>query len=206
MLKLLDPVKDAKEIAKLDEAKKTLQNMPRFITPLLVPLESNLQLADLINPKANVLFDLDGSGQLKQWAWPTPKAAWLVYDSEGTGKITSGLQLFGNVTFWIFWQNGYDALSSLDDNGDGILSGDELRGLALWQDSNGNGISDPGEVRPVKDFGITEISCRSRGESAGNPWNAQGVKFKDGSVRPTYDWIVPGKTSTVGYADNTDKK
>ena len=46
------------------------------------------------------------------------------------------------VTFWIFWDNGYEALQSLDDNQDGKLEGDELKGLAIWQDRNCDGISD----------------------------------------------------------------
>src|SRR5947207_743214 len=154
MLKLLDSVKDANEIAQLKKDQKTLQGMGRAVTPVIVPLERMVSSAELVDETAEVVFDLDGSGLLRKWGWITPKAAWLVFDPDGSGRITSGLQMFGNVTFWIFWRDGYDALSALDDNGDGVLSGRELRGLALWQDRNGNGVSEPGEVRPVADFGI----------------------------------------------------
>jgi hypothetical protein len=51
----------------------------------------------LTNPNARVAFDLDGSGLPRKWGWITPKAAWLVYDPAGEGRITSGLQMFGNV-------------------------------------------------------------------------------------------------------------
>jgi hypothetical protein len=129
-------VKDAKEIADLQGKQKTLSGMGRAVTPILVPLASGMALQDLVDPNASVTFDLDGSGLPRQWGWITPKAAWLVFDAEGQGKITSGLQMFGNVTFWIFWRNGYEALRSLDDNHDGVLRGAELRGIALWQDRN----------------------------------------------------------------------
>jgi hypothetical protein len=68
--------------------------------------------------------------------------------------------MFGNVTFWLFWETGYDALTSLDDNGDGVLTGDDLKGLAIWHDANGNGICDPGEVKPLSEYGIVALSCR----------------------------------------------
>ncbi len=116
-------------------------------------------------------------------------AAWLVYDAVGCGQITSGLQLFGNVTFWIFWRDGYAALVALDDNSDGMLSGAELKVLALWCDANSNGLSEPGEVRPVSEFGITQIACSGEVFSEDTKWNSRGVTFSDGSTRPSYDWI-----------------
>jgi hypothetical protein len=103
--------------------------------------------------------------------------------------------MFGNVTFWIFWRDGYEALRSLDDDGDGVLRGAELRGVALWQDRNGNGICDSGEVRPVSEWGITEISCAGEMHSTGIAWSPKGVTFTDGESRPTYDWIAPSRTS-----------
>ena len=191
LLKLLDPVKDASEISRLLNDQKTLLSMGRAITPILVPLEEGLRFEQLVDENARVTFDLDGSGLKREWEWITPKAGWLVFDPEGSGKITSALQMFGNVTFWIFWPNGYEALSALDDNGDGVLSGDELRGLAIWNDRNGNGVSDPGEVIPVEDLGIREISCRSEVDEKGMHWSPRGVEFANGKWRASYDWIVP---------------
>ena len=191
LLRLLDPAQDAKEIAQLKQNQKLLSTMGRAITPIVVPLQNDAAFADLVNPTANVTFDLDGSGLSRKWGWITPKAAWLVYDWDGRGKITSALQMFGNATFWIFWENGYAALASLDADGDGVLRGPELRGLALWQDRNKNGLSDPGEVRPVQSFGITAISCTGRNFAGDTKWNPLGIAFSDGEVRPTYDWIAP---------------
>jgi hypothetical protein len=89
--------------------------------------------------------------------------------------------MFGNVTFWIFWRDGYEALRALDDNGDGVLSGAELHGLALWSDVNGNGVSEPGEVIPVEALGIASLSCTSQRHTSGIEWNPAGVGFKDGT-------------------------
>lgn len=191
LLKLLDPVKDAKEIEQLEKDRAMISRMNRAVTPIIVPLEANLPLEKLINPDADVAFDLDGSGFQRHWGWITPKAAWLVFDHDGSGRITSGLQMFGNVTFWIFWRDGYDALSSLDDNGDGRLSGPELNGISLWQDLNGNGIADPGEVRPITDYNVVAIECVSEPHPSGIRFNPRGIVFRDGTSRPTYDWIAP---------------
>ncbi len=195
LLKLLDPVKDAAEIARLNQARQLLVSLPRAITPVLIPLlPGATDLDELVNPNAQVAFDLDGSGSETRWGWIIPKAAWLVYDPQGTGKITSGLQFFGNVTFWVFWRDGYQALRALDDNGDGVLSGAELRGLALWTDRNGNGISDPSEITSVQEIGITAISCDSQPNAVGFPWSPSGALFNDGTTRPSYDWIVPAQS------------
>ena len=197
--KLLDPVKDAADVALLAEAQASINQWWRAVTPILVAWEPAADFTQLVAPDARVRFDLDGSGLLREWGWITPKAAWLVYDPSHRGSIKSGLQMFGNVTFWIFWANGYQALSALDDNGDGVLTGAELSGLALWFDRNGNGISEPGEVIPVGSLGITAIGCSCRTNAAGLPWNPVGVILTNGTARATYDWMVPGNSvRTVG--------
>lgn len=63
----------------------------------------------------------------------------------------------------LFFENGYHALATLDDDGDGELAGRELRGLALWQDRNGDGVSDDGEVKPVGAYGVVSLSCEFSG-------------------------------------------
>jgi tetratricopeptide (TPR) repeat protein len=195
LLPLLNSQKDSAEIARIKSYTLAIQNKGRAITPLLVPLAADLALPDLIDPEAAVPFDLDGSGLPRRWQWITPKAAWLVYDPSRKGQITSGLQLFGNVTFWVFWNNGYQPLSSLDNNGDGQLTGAELEGLALWQDRNGNGISDPGEVQPLDSLGISALSCSCVPHTTGISFNPEGVLFKDGTRRPTFDWIARQKVT-----------
>jgi hypothetical protein len=75
--------------------------------------------------------------------------AWLVFDPRGEGTVATATQLFGRVSFGMFWRNGYEALRVLDDNQDGALTGVELRGLAPWRDENVHGVSERGEVKPL---------------------------------------------------------
>lgn len=194
LISLLDPVKDADEIAKLKkQSEKTEKGIPRMITPVAIALKGSLLEDEFIDTAATVSFDLDGSGIQRQWQWINPDTAWLVYDNGATGKITSALQMFGNVTFWCFWENGYQAMASLDDNADGSLRGEELQHLALWQDRNQDGISDAGEVKPLADFGIVELACGYEPTPSGMLYNSVGAIFKDGTIRPSCDVVLNEK-------------
>src|SRR5262249_9693242 len=154
---LLDRTKDADEIKTLEERTQHMRKIKRRLTPLVIPLRDGLDARELVDLQAAVPFDADGSGHQHKWTWVTRDAGWLVYDHKKTGKVDSALQLFGNVTFLMFWENGYRALSALDADGDGWLAGVELDGLAVWVDANGNGVVDAGELKSLSELGITGL-------------------------------------------------
>ena len=149
LLPLLSATRDGAERAQLNATIDADKQRVRAVTPIAVPLQDGLSAQDIEQPTASVSFDADGRNLNQRWSWIRPNAAWLVYDPQHSGHITSALQLFGSVSFWMFWANGYEALSSLDDNQDGKLSGRELNGLALWRDLNSNGVADAGEVKTI---------------------------------------------------------
>jgi len=192
LIPLLDPARDAAEIADLRAKVELLEQRPRAITPLAIPLSDDVLPEAVAAPQARIAFDADGSALPRRWTWISSRAGWLVHDPGGTGQITSALQLFGNVTFWLFWENGYQALSALDDDADGELAGAELRDLAIWHDRNSDGTSDPGEVRPLAAHGIVALSCRyERSDRALFAAIAPtGVRLADGRVRPSYDVML----------------
>jgi hypothetical protein len=99
--------------------------------------------------------------------------------------------MIGERTWSVVWSDGFEALRALDDNRDGELTGGELRGLALWRDENGNGVSDPGEVLPANVHGIAALSLRGAAARPGLVTAPEGVRFEDGRTRPLYDW-TPG--------------
>lgn len=197
LLPHLDPVKDAAEIASLQRRQARLAASPRAITPILIPAASATELTELVDPDAAVLFDLDGSGRPVRWGWIRDSATWLVWDPQGTGNITSGLQLIGGVTFWVFWRDGYEVLDALDDNADGRLSGEELQGLALWADANSNGISESGEVVPANEAGLRELRTQPEVHATGIPFHPQGATFEGAASRPSFDWSPVGHPQAV---------
>jgi len=174
----------------IDELRHRLELAPplMYITPIFVPLTARADLRGMINRKSAVAFDFSGQGRRAQLGWLTPKAAWLVWDPQGAHRITSGFQMFGSVTWISFWENGYLPLGALDDDGDGKISGDELKGLALWRDTNENGVSDPGEVKPLADYDIVALGYVYERQGDDMWLSASGVTFADGETRPSYDW------------------
>jgi tetratricopeptide (TPR) repeat protein len=204
LIPLLDPQRDAAEIAELQARVQRLGSLPRPITPIAIPLSGTATVRSIVDLDAKVWFDADGSGHRRQWTWITPDAGWLVYDAKKSGHITSALQWFGNVTFWLFWSNGYDALTALDDDRDGELTGAELRYLAIWHDADRDGVSSPGEVRPVADHGIVALSCRSTPADGFliAALSGAGVRLRDGRTRPSYDVIVrPSRSVSLPAPD-----
>lgn len=173
---------------------------PRMVTPILVPLKTNVAFEDLVARSSDVAFDFTGQGPAQSIGWLTGDAAWLVWDPKRNGQITSGFQLFGSVTWIAFWDNGYHALGSLDDNGDGRIAGSERDGLALWQDKNGDGVSQKSEVRPVADYGIVALGYAHE-RIREDLWISRvGATFVDGEVRPTYDWVLRAPPVTIAKA------
>jgi len=185
---------EKEQIAKTEDDLKALQGKPQGpVTPIIFSLQGPSRLEDLLAPDLTVKFNLDGTGRAQRWNWVKPETGILVWDLKGTGEITSGWQLFGSVSFFMFWEDGYRALDALDDNRDGKLDGDELRGLAVWFDRNSNGRADAGEVVPVEKCGIRDISARATSKSGMSPCNSAGITLQDGSVLPTYDWVAQPK-------------
>ena len=176
------------EITQIEKTIAELEKKPRAITPIIFPLTEPGSLESLLTYHQPVRFDLAGDGKASLWPWIKPNAGILVWDPKHTGRITSGRQLFGSVTWWISWTNGYQPLAMLDNNGDEWLSGKELIGLAVWVDANSNGVSEAGEVRTLQNFGVTRVAVKYTGNIANTPFNANGIQLRDGQFLPTYDW------------------
>ena len=201
----LDADRDAREIEELDAKVEKLSKVMRPITPIAVDLRElsgaaraldlGTRLDQMLTRDQRVRFDLDASGQPRQCSWISTESAWLVFDQRQDGVIDSGLQLFGNSTFLCQWQNGFHALRSLDANQDNQIQGAEMEHLALWQDRNSNGVSDPGEVRPLREFDIVSLSCEYKVAAenlAGDlaAFNTVGMTLGDGRQCGTYDLVL----------------
>lgn len=163
---------------------------PGPVTPLVLALRPHASLSELLAPRKTVEFDLRGFGGRERWPWLKPEAGLLVWDPLDQRTVTSGRQLFGNYTFRIFWRTGYDALRTLDDDGNGQLTGFELLGLSVWFDRNGDGCSARDEVTSVFDLGICALAVEPTACDGPHPTNSLGVTLRDGRQFPTWDWIV----------------
>jgi hypothetical protein len=171
---------------------KTLEALPRgAITPIVFGLKGGTSLGDLLLPERTVKFDLDGDGIVELRSWIKPTTGLLAWDTDRDGRITSGRELFGSVTGWLFFSNGYRAMDVLDDNRDGFLTAGELKGISVWFDRDSDGQSDAGEVVSVESLGIAAVATRPTGRDGRSPMHNAGIRFKNGRTVPTYDWIAP---------------
>ena len=144
-------------------------------SPVALIWDPSFGVEDLSDDVRLVSFPINPNEPNKLVEWKaSSKAPLLVYDPTGEGKIINGYQLFGNWTFGPkkvaslkdtdrsaadgkLWNNGFDALSTLDINSDGEVRGTELEHLSLWFDDNRNAVSEKGEVRRVAAVGVKKL-------------------------------------------------
>lgn len=93
--------------------------------------------------------------------WPEKKAPgyFLGVDELNTGKIVSNKQLFGESAEY---KNGFESLKRFDSNSDGVIDSKDkvFSKLVLWQDANGNGISEKKEIVSLESKGVVSISLK----------------------------------------------
>ncbi len=112
--------------------------------------------------QSGVAFDIDDSGYLKATGWLANEGAssdgFLWLDLNWNGAIDSGSELFSNARVQA-GSRGVPSLAWVDAYGDGRITQtdpvwDELK---VWQDANGNGLGEAGEVWGLAGLGISEL-------------------------------------------------
>lgn len=133
-------------------------------------------------------FQLSSAGQTY---WPEPDAPghFLALDRDGNGKIDNKNELFGDQDN--DKNNGFDALKELDSNKDGVVDAKDRKfaKLLLWNDKNGDGVSQPEELQGAAKAGIVKISLKykrnhkSYGETAEARQASEFTFKKDGKTK-----------------------
>ncbi|CDN49613.1 DUF5801 repeats-in-toxin domain-containing protein [Neorhizobium galegae] len=155
------------------------------IDPIILDLDHNGFTFSSVED--GVKFDIDADGHKDQVAW-TKTDGILAYDVDGNGKIDNGSEIFTPNFGGGTHAGGVAALSTLDVNHDGKIDASDtgFDKLLVWQDANGNGISDEGELKGLHDYGITGISLDAHGAEGyidGQSLFAEGsFTYADGST------------------------
>ena len=128
--------------------------------PIILDLNGNGY--EIERKSSGAYFDLNCDGFAERINWTT-KDAILAVDKNENGIIDDGNEVFGD--FFVLEngqraRNGFEALSQFDSNNDGLIDETDTSfgDLLLWIDSNGNGISDEGELSSLSSHGIKSIS------------------------------------------------
>ncbi|TAM46397.1 MAG: hypothetical protein EPN55_05425, partial [Gammaproteobacteria bacterium] len=106
----------------------------------------------------SVAFDVDDSGFLKNTVWLGGDDGFLVLDRNLNGEIDSSKELFNNGTVALS-ARGLAGMRWVDSNYDGKLTDVDpvWEELKIWQDADGNGQVDAGEVNGLSALGITAL-------------------------------------------------
>ncbi|MEI6286004.1 MAG: hypothetical protein WCP79_05825 [Bacillota bacterium] len=115
--------------------------------------------------KNGAYFDYDNNKFAERATWIGKDDGWLALDKNGDGKIGDGSELFGEAMRkkdGTLAKDGFDALAEYDDNKDGkIDSSDAIYSqLRVWQDANGNGVTDAGELKSLSELGIKQLNLQ----------------------------------------------
>lgn len=120
----------------------------------------------LVNWDKKIDFDVNGDGTMDRTEWLKKDGGdgFMVLDADNDGQI-NGRELM-NETGLDGEQNkyasGWDKARALfDKDGDGILQGDELKCVKIWADANGDGKTDPGELKTLDQLGIVKIDTNT---------------------------------------------
>ena len=176
-----------------------------LISPLIIDLDGDgVELTSLGNSQTH--FDLDGNGFAQRTGWVTGDDAFLAIDRNGDGKINDINELFGNAN-----TDGFTELSELDTNNDGVIDANDaaFASLMLWQDRDGDGVTDEGELISLADAGIASIDLQATAIDETNNGHdvshRSRVMMDDGSERTIDDvWFANDRSDTQRIAGDDE--
>ena len=120
-------------------------------------------------------FDFHGDKFPVLMEWPGPNDG-ILCEPQSNGDI-DGTNLFGTASGF---RDGYEALRTKDQNGDGYVKGEELNGLAIWTDSNSDARPQSGEVKSLAEHNITSLAVKHKRFVASF--------VQDGETKRMFDW------------------
>lgn len=165
-----------------------------LLSPIILDLDGDgVEMRSIKKSKA--AFDMNGDGVADDTGWAGKDDGFLVIDRNNDGRITHASEL-SFAAEDSDARSDLEALAALDNNGDSVLNSDDVRfgELKVWQDANGNGVTDSGELKSLAELGITEISLRAQ-----NREGSAGVG--DNVLLGTSSFTrANGSTGTVGNA------
>ena len=115
-------------------------------------------------------YDMDGDGLADDTSWFGRTEGMLFLDRDGDGKVSNAgeFSFIGDV---VGAQSDLEGLKAWDSNHDGLLSVLDVRfnDFRIWQDKDGDGVAEDGEVMTLTTAGVKSINL------TGSPVDADNV-------------------------------
>lgn len=118
------------------------------------------------------LFDINADGMVELIEWVGPNDGLLVQHYIEGRVALNGSNLFGDMDGYL---SGFQKLAQYDFDINGVIEGEELNGLSVWQDSNQDALVDEGEIHNLEALTITSISL-DHNEFQGSYQTAEGTQ------------------------------
>lgn len=156
----------------------------KYVSPIVLDMKGNGTLEasggkylphDSLDSKNLVKIDFFNNGFEIAMEWVGPSDGLLVAP-RGDGSVDATCLFGSNGGF----ENGFEKLSLWDKNKDDKISGQELQGLAVWQDKNQNGAAEKEEITSLEAAGITSLSLISN--------RFAGSFVRNGKTCKMWDW------------------
>ena len=143
-------------------ASSNLRITANYVPPIVLDLDGDG--VEFVSRADGVTFDYAGDGTPESTAWAGRDDGLLAIDLNGDGIVNDGSEI-------VFGGNGLTDLQGLaisyDSNHDGVLDASDsaFAQFGVWQDANGNGVTDADEFRSLVEMGITSVDLTSDGAS-----------------------------------------
>lgn len=178
-------------------------------SPLVIDLSSGHSGVTLTTWNAattTTYFDLNATGFAVQTAWVSGDTGLLARDLNSNGTIDSSAELFGSPTI-----DGFAKLAVLDSNHDLRIDNNDAdwSTLVVWTDTNGDAVTQSGELHSLASLNIESIDLASVTAStstiSGNAVShISTVRFTGGATAAIDDvWFKHDNTNSYYTGDYT---
>jgi hypothetical protein len=177
-----------------DAASLVNQAVTVMLSPLVLDLNDDHSMSVADSPQH--LFQINPSAPSMLQGWVSKDDAFLIRDLNANHMIDNGTELLGMGTLLPSGQvaqDGFQALQSLDANQDGVINSldQAFSELGLWQDANGNGVTDVGELTSLAHHNIVQLNLNPHTSQVVDHGNLLGLissyETGDGQIHDLVD-------------------
>jgi Ca2+-binding RTX toxin-like protein len=131
-------------------------------SPIILDLDGN-GVKTVAASESNARYDLDGDGLRDDTSWIGNTEGFLFLDRDGDGTVTNAKE-FSFIDDIAGAKSDLEGLRAFDTNKDGILSTLDTRfaEFKIWQDRDGDGAAEDGEILSLTTAGVRSISLSAK--------------------------------------------